>query len=43
MDIWVYNYHHESVMLVELGTWVVEDLVELFPDAIYFFAELVAI
>lgn len=42
MDIWVYQQWWDQFTLerIDLGDWDIEDLVELFPHAIYFFASL---
>lgn len=41
-EIWIYETWWDQVHLerVELGEWQLEDLVELFPNAIYFYAHL---
>lgn len=40
MDIWVCT-EVDDVIKVELGDWTIDDLAALFPNAIYFYAELV--
>lgn len=41
-EIWVYQdwWDQSSLERVDLGNWKIEDLVVLFPNAIYFFATL---
>jgi hypothetical protein len=42
-DIWVYTGgEFRSIALVDLDNLTIEEMVAMFPDSIYFYAELVS-